>query len=179
MTSDSEAESRNRVKRSKLEILVGGLLALLGLVAIARPTYATIASTVVFGWIFMLAGLDLLVYAVRSPRGQLIWRLLLGLLCLGAGILVLSNVFKGALALTLLLGITIFLIGVVQVILAFWIRPATRWAWVLLSGLLGIMVGIFIWSAWPLRADWIIGFWIGVSFIGQGIWMMGLAVPHR
>lgn len=175
----TDAKASARRSPSKAEIIIGVLLVILGLVAVARPTYATIASTLIFGWIFVLAGINHLVYAIRSrSSGPVIWKLLLSFLCLGTGVLVLSNVLKGALALTLILGICLFLLGVVQVFLAFWIRPATRWTWVLLSGLLGIILGIFIWSAWPVRADWIIGFWAGVHFIGQGIWMMGLATPR-
>lgn len=170
--------STNRAKPSKPEIVVGVLLVLLGLVAIARPTYATIASTVVFGWMFMLAGIDHFIVTLRSYGSrQFIWRLLLSLICLVTGFLVLSNVLRGALALTLILGITIFLLGMVQVILAFWIRPAIRWTWVLTSGLISIVLGILVWSAWPYRADWIIGFWVGLHFIGQGLWMMGVASP--
>lgn len=177
--TDPKADDRSSVKRSEVEIIVGVLLIILGLVAIARPVYATIATTLVFGWIFIMAGADHLVYTLRSyGTGQFIWRLMLSLLCLGTGILVLSNIIQGALALTLILGIPVFLLGVIQVILAFWLRPASRWGWVLVSGLLGIIVGIFIWSAWPSRADWIIGFWVGINFIGQGIWMMGLATLY-
>lgn len=177
-STEPNVSRRSRTKPSKIEMGVGALLVILGLVAVARPTYATMASTVVFGWIFMLAGLDHLVSAIRSYRSQqFIWRLLLSLICLGTGVLVFSNVLRGALALTLILGMTIFLLGIVQVILALWIRPAIRWTWILTSGLISIVLGILVWSAWPYRADWIIGFWVGLHFIGQGLWMMGVASP--
>jgi len=165
---------------AKTEAFVGILLILLGIAAIARPAYATIASTVVFGCIFLLAGINYLIYTLRTRRlGLFLWKLLLSGVLLGTGLLLLSNILKGALALTLILGVSLLILGVVQVVLAFIIRPATRWTQVLISGIVGMIMGILIWSAWPLRADWIIGFWVGIYFFAQGISMIGLPSSKR
>lgn len=179
-TTDSEVREKERTGGSGIGIVVGVLLVILGLIAIARPIYATIASTVVFGWLFIFAGIAQIVYAFRSHgAGKIIWKLLLGVLYLGAGIVVLSNVLSGALALTLILGITIFVQGAIQVILAFGIRPARSWVWVLVSGILGIILGIFIWSEWPFNAAWLIGLWVGISLLFNGIWMITLSSLPR
>lgn len=178
--TDPEVRDRERTGGSGIGIVVGVLLVILGLIAIARPLYATIASTLVFGWLFIFAGIAQLVYAFRSKgAGQLVWKLLLGVLYLGAGIVVLSNVLSGALALTLILGITIFAQGVIQVILAFGIRPARNWGWLLFSGILGIILGIFIWSEWPFNAIWLLGLWVGINLLSDGIWMITLSSLPR
>lgn len=70
--------------------------------------------------------------------------LLLGILYIVAGFLVVSNVLTGAIARAQILGMSIFLQGAIQVILAFELRPARNWGWVLVSGILGIILGIFI-----------------------------------
>ena len=178
--TDPEVRDRERTGGSGIGIVIGVLLVILGLIAIARPIYATIASTLVFGWLFIFAGIAQIVYAFRSHgAGQIIWKLLLGLLYLGAGIVVLSNVLSGAIALTLILGITIFVQGALQVILAFGIRPARNWGWVLFSGILGIILGIFIWSEWPFNAAWLIGLFVGISLLFNGIWMITLSSLPR
>lgn len=178
--TDPEVRDRERTGGSGTGIVIGVILALLGLIAIARPVYATIASTLVFGWLFIFAGIAQIFYAFKSRlAGQVIWKLLLGLLYLGAGIIVVSNVFSGAIALTLILGITIFVQGAIQVILAFNIRPARSWVWVLVSGILGIILGIFIWSQWPFNADWLIGLWVGINLLFDGIWMISLSSASR
>lgn len=175
-TTDSEVRNRERSGGSPTSIVVGVLLVILGLISIARPLYATIASTLVFGWMFLIAGIIQVVYAFGSRgAGQAFWKSLLGVLYVLAGIVVLSNVFSGVLALTLVLGITIFFQGVMQVILAFGIRPARNWGWVLASGILGIILGIFIWSEWPFNAPWLIGLWVGISLLFNGIWMITLS----
>lgn len=178
--TDPEVRDRERTGGSGTVIVVGVLLVILGLIALARPVYATIASTLVFGWLFIFAGIAQIIYAFGSRlAGQLVWKLLLGVLYLGAGIIVLSNVLSGAIALTLILGITIFSQSVIQVILAFAIRPARNWGWVLFSGILGIILGIFIWSEWPFNADWLIGLWVGINLVVDGIWMITLASLPR
>lgn len=175
-TTDPEVRDRGRTGGSGTEIVVGVLLVILGLIAIARPLYATIASTVVFGWLFIFAGIAQIVYAFGSKgAGQVIWKVLLGILYLGAGIIVLSNVLGGAIALTLILGITIFAQGVLQTILAFQIRPARSWGWVLFGGILAIILGILLWSQWPFNAPWLIGTWVGIVLLFDGIRMITLA----
>lgn len=47
--TDSEVRDRERNTGSGIGIVVGILLVILGLIAIARPVYATLASTLVFG----------------------------------------------------------------------------------------------------------------------------------
>ena len=179
-TTDPQVRDREPTGGSGTGIAVGILLVIFGIVAIARPVYATIASTLVFGWLFIFAGITQLVYAFGSRgAGQFVWKLLLGVLYVGAGIIVLFNVLEGAIALTLVLGITIFVQGALQVIFAFGIRPARNWGWVLFSGILAIILGILIWSGWPFNADWIIGLWVGISLLFNGIWMILLSLLPR
>jgi uncharacterized membrane protein HdeD (DUF308 family) len=179
-TTDPEVRNRARTGGAGTGIVVGILLVIFGIIAIARPVYATIASTLVFGWLFIFAGITQLVYAFMSrAAGQIVWKLLLGVLYVGAGIIVLFNVLQGAIAFTLILGITIFAQGGIHVILAFGVRPARNWGWVLFNGILEIILGIFIWSGWPFNADWIIGLWVGIGLLFNGIWMILLSSLPR
>ncbi|MGB3298221.1 MAG: HdeD family acid-resistance protein, partial [Phormidesmis sp.] len=155
---------------------IGIGLIILGILAIAMPAFATIASTLVFGWLFVIAGVAQIIYAFWGRSvGQLVWKLVLGVLYLGAGILVLSNVLTGAIALTFVLGVTIFAQGVIQVILAFAIRPIQSWGALLISGVLGVILGILIWSQWPLIVGWLLGVGVGVSLLCDGVWMIMLS----
>ncbi|MDX2240881.1 MAG: DUF308 domain-containing protein [Leptolyngbyaceae cyanobacterium bins.302] len=161
-------------------IAIGMILLVLGIVAIARPLYATIASAIVFGWLFVIAGVLQIVYALRSQDiGKLIWKLLLGILYLGAGIYIIGTPAMGAITLTLVLGISIFAQGVIEVVLAFQLRPASGWKWVLLGGIAGIILGIFIWSQFPNSAEWLVGLWVGIHFLLNGIWILVLSSTVR
>ncbi|PIG93561.1 HdeD family acid-resistance protein [Gloeocapsopsis sp. IPPAS B-1203] len=178
-TTDPEVRDRERTGSSGIGIVVGILLVIIGLAAIARPVYATIASTIAFGWIFIFAGIAQFIYAFGSRgAGQFVW-MLLSIFYFGAGIVVLTNILSGAIALTLILGITIFVQGVLQVLLAFDLRPVRNWGWVLFSGILGVILGILIWSEWPFNADWMLGLFIGITLLFNGIWMLILSSLPR
>ncbi|WP_228024594.1 HdeD family acid-resistance protein [cf. Phormidesmis sp. LEGE 11477] len=110
---------------------------------------------------------------IRS--GDLRWKLLLGILYLVAGFVILTDILSGVIALTFILGATIFLQGVVRVISAFAIKPASNWGVLLFSGIIGIILGIFIWSEWPFNVGWLLGVWVGVSLLCDGIWMIALS----
>jgi len=54
---------------------IGILIIVLGIIAIARPLFASIASTLVFGWIFIIAGIVQMTYALHSRRdGHIAWK---------------------------------------------------------------------------------------------------------
>lgn len=152
------------------------VMIVLGIIAIAFPFFATIASTVLFGWIFIFAGIAQIIFAFQSRgAGQVVWKVILGMLYLLSGIFVIVKPLEGVLAFTIVLGFTIFLQGMIQVSLAFqmrWLSP--NWGWMLVSGLMGIIFGIFVWSSSPLSATWLIGTLIGINLLFDGIWMLTL-----
>ncbi|AFY35978.1 HdeD family acid-resistance protein [Calothrix sp. PCC 7507] len=152
------------------------LMIVLGIIAIAFPFFASVASTLLFGWIFIFAGITQIVYAFQSRgAGKVVEKLILGLLYLLSGILVVANPFEGVLALTLVLGITIFVQGVIQVAIAFQMRRiSSNWGLMLVSGIIGIIFGIFIWSNFPFNATWLIGTFIGINLLFDGVWMLTL-----
>ncbi|MHC5855744.1 DUF308 domain-containing protein [Nostoc sp.] len=68
------------------------LMIVLSIIAIAFPFFASVASTLMFGWIFIFAGITQIVYAFQSRgTGRVIGKLILGLLYLLSGILVVVN----------------------------------------------------------------------------------------
>jgi uncharacterized membrane protein HdeD (DUF308 family) len=161
---------------SRLATIIAVLMIGLGFIAIIFPFFATIATTLTFGWIFIFAGIAQIVYAFQSRgAGQVVWKLILGFLYFVSGIFVMMNPLEGAFAFTLVLGITIFVQGVIQVSLAFQMRRISpNWGWMLVSGIIGIIFGIFVWSTSPLSAAWLIGILIGTNLLFDGMWMLTL-----
>ncbi len=168
---------------SAIGVGIGIGLVILGIVSIARPAFAAIASTLVFGWVFIVAGVAQIIFAFfgRNVR-QLVWKLLLGIIYLVAGATILSNVLVGVATITFVLGVTIFAQGVIQVVFAFTMRPIPGWVFVLGSGILSIILGILIWSEWPAGSVWLLGVWVGLSLLSDGLWAIMLsasAEPRR
>ena len=178
----TEFETREQTINSRWLTMIAILMIILGIIAIIFPFFATITSTLVFGWIFIFAGIAQIVYAFQSKgAGRVAWKLILGLLYLLAGIFVLTDPLQGALAFTLVLGVTMFVQGIIQVSLAFQMRRISpSWGWMLVSGIAGIIFGIFIWSNFPSSAVWLIGTWVGINLVFDGMWMLTLhsGQPH-
>jgi uncharacterized membrane protein HdeD (DUF308 family) len=176
-----ESETDEQISSFGWTNAIAVLIIALGFIAIAFPFFATVATTLVFGWIFTFAGIAQIVYAFQS-RGasQVTWKLTLGFLYFLSGIFVLVSPIEGAFAFTLVLGITIFVQGVIQVSLAFQMRRISpNWGWILVSGIIGIVFGICVWSTSPLSAAWLIGILIGTNLLFDGMWMLTLNSGQR
>ena len=74
---------------------------------------------------------------------------LLGLIYILAGIYLLMHPVGGLLALTLLIGSFLVVYGVFALMLAFQMRPAAGWGWVLFDAIVTILLGILIYIHWP------------------------------
>ncbi|HEY9615319.1 MAG TPA: HdeD family acid-resistance protein [Microcoleaceae cyanobacterium] len=161
-------------------LALGILIAVLGVAAIVFPIVSTVALTLFFGWLFIAGGIFKAVYAFQVHGvGSKIWRLVLAALYVGAGIFMLTYPLKGALTLTVVLAVTILVESVLEVIMAFQLRPAPNWGWMLISGVLGIVLGILIWNQLPINALWIIGLLVGINLLMSGLWITMFSLSAR
>ena len=65
--------------------------------------------------------------------------------------------------------------GVSKVIFALTIRPFPVWGWVLASGLIGILLAVYLWSSMPVAAAWVLGVLLGILLISEGLALTNLA----
>ena len=64
--------------------------------------------------------------------------------------------------------------GIAKIIFAITVRPLKNWFWVLLSGVLGVALSFWL-LANPLMSLWVIGVFIGIQLIAEGIAIGGMA----
>ncbi|HNP64858.1 MAG TPA: HdeD family acid-resistance protein [Woeseiaceae bacterium] len=169
----------DEVRRHRAWFLVVGLATvLLGAAALIFPVVATLAVSVLVGWILTIYGTLAVIHAYRNKRWNgFLWSLFGALLALGAGVVLLFFPTSGALSLTLLIAAFLLTSGAFRVLLALRLRPADRWGWLLLSGLLAIVLAIVITLLWPDAVAWIVGMLVGVDLVFSG-WasiLLGLA----
>ena len=161
-------------------LLFGVVLLVLGTIAIAVPLVATVTVELLLGSVFLVAGVAQGVHAFHSRRwGGFLLRLLNGALGTIVGILLLANPLKGVLALTLLLAIFFVIAGVLKLVAAVQLRSMAHWGWVLLSGLVDVLLGGFIWLEWPGSAVWVLGLFAGISMIFNGWSVVMFALMAR
>ncbi len=177
MTTDVSTESKKGVNGS---LLIGILLIVLGIVAIAQPAVSTIFAETWFALILISGGGAKLTYAFQTRNsGGFVWKLLLSILYIATGVMLFVSPLKGALTLTLLLGSFLLTEGLFELILAFRLRPQQNWTWVLGDGIITLLLGGIVWFQWPFNAPWLIGTLVGVSVLSTGISRVMLSLNTR
>jgi uncharacterized membrane protein HdeD (DUF308 family) len=149
---------------------VGGALLVIGIAALVFPSIATMVATLYVGWILIFSGAATL-FGAFSMRGAgpFFGALLLGLLSVAAGVFILARPKVGELAITLSLGALFMVQGAFELFLAFELRPARSWGWVLVSALASIVLSVLILTGLPGTSMFTLGVLIGVNFITSGI----------
>lgn len=158
--------------------VIGGIISILvGFYAIGRPGLASVAITQVIGIFTLVSGAFLLAAALFGKARQ--HRLLdffSALLRLVVGFLLLTNVIKGVLALTLLLGAVFIIEGVHGTVLSLKLRGKNgAWGWVLVNGLASLILGIMLLAQFPSTAVWAVGLLFGINSIFLGASLLGFA----
>ncbi len=177
MTTDVSTDVKKGINGS---LLIGILLIVLGIVAIAVPNFSTIVAETWIALILSSAGAANLVYAFQTRDSEgFAWKLLLGLLYIATGVMLFVYPLTGVLTLTLLLGSFLLTEGVFHLILAFRLRPQRNWTWVLGDGIITLVLGAMILFQWPFNAPWLIGTLVGVSVLFTGTSRLMLSLNAR
>ena len=166
----------------KLYLAEGIALLILGVLAILVPPIATLAVTIVLGWLFLISGVMGLAttFMMREAPGFW-WALLSGVLAVAVGGLLLAAPLRGAFSLTLVL-IAFFVIeGVASIMFALEHKRelSGRWGWMLVSGLVDLVLSVLIFAGLPSSAAWAIGLLVGINMIFGGSALIAMALHAR
>jgi uncharacterized membrane protein HdeD (DUF308 family) len=69
--------------------------------------------------------------------------------------------------------------GVLEIIMAFRVRPHEGWGWLILSGLIAVAAGALITLGLPSSAGWALGLLAGINLISTGWGFLFLALAGR
>jgi uncharacterized membrane protein HdeD (DUF308 family) len=149
---------------------LGILLLVLGIAAILFPLASSLAAVVWVGWLLVIGGVVLLVHALHRRQEAGFWlKLLWAVVYLVAGLLLLANPVSAIFTLTIVLAVLWVVEGITAIVLAFRLKPAWPWGWVLFDGILTLLLGLLIWIGWPGSAPWLLGLFLGLSLLSTGI----------
>ena len=166
----------------KAFLFEGILLAVLGLAAIIVPPLASLAVTIVLGWMFLISGIAGLVatFWARALPGFW-WSLISAALAVLAGGVLLSRPMQGVLTLTIVIGAYFVAEGVATIMYALEHRRelSGRWSWLLIAGLMDILIAFLIISGLPGSAEWAIGLLVGINLLFGGATLIGMALAAR
>lgn len=166
----------------KLYLAEGIALLILGAIAILIPPLATLAVTILFGWLFLVSGIIGLIttFWMRNAPGFW-WALVSAALAILAGGWLLAQPIAGALSLTLIL-IAFFMIeGIASIFFALDHRRelSGQWGWMLASGVVDLVLAAMLLMGLPSTAVWALGLLVGINMVFGGIALIAMALHAR
>lgn len=144
---------------------------------------AIILISILTGWLsVLLIGLVLIGWGITELSKFIIyknvilsrWRFSVGALIFGTGLLLILFPGISAAALSLFLALLFVLSGFYKILAALNER-STNWGWEIFAAGLSIIIGLFVFSQWPLESYIILGILLGVDIIINGWSMLAIS----
>lgn len=157
---------QSTVKMERTTLVLQGVLAILfGLVAVFWPGMTAVTLIYLFSAFLVIDGIVVLILGLLSMAkfGKAMLLILLGLLELGIGLYLINNPLVTFATLILILGFSLILRGLFNVVGAF-VHKDHSYSWRMLNGILGVLgvvVGVIV-LFWPVAS--------GLAFV----WLLGL-----
>lgn len=156
------------------------LLIVFGFLAIALPMATSLGVVLVIAWLIVLSGGFQFIHAFQSKgAGNVIWKVLVAIAYLIAGIYFLMNPVIGVAGFTLALAIFFVAEGVFDLAAYFLARNLPGGVWILIDGIITLILGVLIWKQWPSTALWVIGTLVGINMIMTGTTRLMISLAAR
>ncbi len=172
---------REQVYKNRYWLLCGGgILIILGMIAVGAPLFMSLAIEQILGWILLGGGIVQGFQWFRERRKVHGWTsLLVSLLGILAGVVLLVKPLQGVLTLTLILCFYFIAQGILQILASLKVRPLPGWGWILISGITALLLGLMMWRQFPSSASWAIGLLVGVNLLIMGWSSVALGLGSR
>jgi uncharacterized membrane protein HdeD (DUF308 family) len=158
-------------------VALGVVYVIAGLVALGSVVMATVATVFLVGVMMLIAGAAEVINAFQIKTwGKFFLWILLGALYIIAGFVTFENPLLAAATLTLLLGLALVASGIARIALAFSMKAAMPWIWVLFSGVVTFLLGLVILAHWPVSGLYILGLFLGIDLVLAGASWIGIGL---
>jgi uncharacterized membrane protein HdeD (DUF308 family) len=151
-----------------------------GLLALSLPIASSIGVARLLGWLMVFDAGFQLIHSFRSEGvGHVVWKVLVAIIYLVAGIYFLMHPFLAVAVVTLALAIFFLVEGLVNVFSYFATHKAGASFWILVNGIISIILAVMIWRHWPTGSLWVLGVLVGVGLLMTGISRLMIALAIR
>jgi uncharacterized membrane protein HdeD (DUF308 family) len=160
-----------------LFLLLGFLLVLGGIVAIAYPFVSSVGAVLVIGVVLIVSGIFTIIGAFWAGKwSALLLQLLVGVLYVMAGMAIRDAPVESTALLTMFIAAFFIVVGVFRIIVSL-LERFPQWGWALLNGVITLLAGVIIYDSFPASALWVIGLLVGLELLFNGwTWIMLSAV---
>jgi uncharacterized membrane protein HdeD (DUF308 family) len=162
-----------------LFLIVGALLILLGLFAMIAPWIAGLVTVMLYGILFLISGAAhaVAVFQARNWNGVIL-HLLMAVLALVVGFFCVMDTHTALNAITMVLALFFMVGGLFRIMASFMIR-SRNWLLYLLSGVVSLLLGVLVWDRLPDDSDWVLGTFVGIELLFEGVSAITLALAIR
>ncbi len=161
--------AKNLKANARWTTISGIVMVVAGMLAIMSPFVAGISITIMVGAMLVVGGISQCFVAFKAGAfGKGIVVFLVGVLMAIAGFYVMSQPVSGLVALTIMLMWYLLATGVLEIAVAFQLRPADGWVSELVTGIVTVLLAIMLWRQFPVSGVWAVGILFGVKLIFSG-----------
>ena len=156
-------------KNAGLTVVSGIILLVAGTLALLSPFVAGVYISILVGAMLAVSGISQCFLAFKTGafgRGLIVF--LVGVLMTIAGFYMMSQPLAALATLTIILMSYLLATGVLEIIVAFQLKPANGWGLELFNGIVTLVLGILLWRQFPLSGAWAIGVLFGIKMIFSG-----------
>ena len=162
-----------------LYLTEGVVLIVLGATAIVLPPLATLAVTVLLGWVLLVSGVVGLVttFGMRTVAA-FGWSLLSAVLAITVGAVLLANAELAAVSLTLAMLVFFIVEGGASIMFALAHKrqySSSKLRWMVASGVFDLGLGSYIAMGLPVVAPGALGLLVGVNMVFGGAALIAMA----
>ncbi|SMG66388.1 conserved hypothetical protein, membrane [methanotrophic bacterial endosymbiont of Bathymodiolus sp.] len=161
-------------------LALGIAFILLGTIGLGMTFALTMVSMLFFGFLMLFGGVFQLVQALGC-RGwkSIVLHVLVAIAYLIGGVIIVSNPLLASEIITMMIAAIFMAMGIMRVTMAIQLKEVKGWWISLISGLLALIFGGMIMTAWPMSGTWIIGLLIAIDMIFHGWGYVALALVAK
>ena len=161
-------------------LALGILFIILGFVGFGMVVSLTITTTMVFGGLLLAGGILQLFHAFKCKGWKsILWHILIALVYIWAGAVVMFDPVFSSFVLTMMIAVALMMVGAMRIVMAFQIKGAKGWVWLLFAGIISLALGGIILAQWPFSGLWVIGLIVAVELTIHGWSYVMLALLAR
>ncbi|QOL82462.1 HdeD family acid-resistance protein [Pseudooceanicola spongiae] len=165
---------------STILMIIGALLSLGGILALANPFAASMTVTTIVGVFFVFSGVvqAWILFRAGGVSGRF-FNGFVALLSIVAGVWMLANPLAGTVSLTLILGVVFLIMGLVRLLMAVQLGQ-TRLRWIMmLSGIASVGIGLLVLFNIAAAASTLLGIFLGIQLLAEGIGLLAFTWAMR
>lgn len=175
-----DVELRRRLGAWSTQLGIAQII--LGIVALSTMNDPSLAAVMRFGWLVVVSGIVEAIHAFHLRRSDAFFlHLVPAIAGVPIGVLIATHPEAGTVAWMLLFASFFTVVGLFRIIAAFRLK-FSNWPWAALEGVITLILGTLLWTAWPWLGSWFFGVAVGISLLLRGwssiMFAVGLRSSH-